>query len=193
MSKLLPQEHCIADATDPLNLNWHYSANETLSTLENLQNEHKHYEKIQSDCQAGVITATLKMAEIYLAAKKELKAKGEPSSNEAVGKIFGKSEGTIRHYLKILDNKDKFVTPVTNDLSVRAMLDIIDGRAILQNDGTVKKVKTQVQELSKKDQLILDLQHEVEMKQMVIDELKSRLSTAGHSKKIQIQGQSDEI
>jgi len=192
MSKLLPQEHCIADATDPLNLNWHYSANETLSTMENLQHEHKHYETLQSKCQAGVITATIRMAEIYLAAKKDLETRGESSSNEAVGKIFGKTEGTVRNYLKIFNHQDKFVTPVTNNLSVKAMVDIIDGRAILQDDGTVNRVKPKAKKLSQKDQMIFDLQREVEMKQMVIDELTSRLNTIIDSH-TQPQEDSDEI
>lgn len=135
---------------------FNYQYNSNLSIIENLQVEHQQYENFQKECQNGVIKATLKLAEIYIKTKIELN-----STNQAVAEIYGKTEATIRNYIKIYTNKKLFETPVSNgDLSIRNMLAIVNGKKYIDKSGNLQRIESNTSKTSSKTQCIEELKAE---------------------------------
>ena len=166
---------------------WEYKNEADLSVLENLKNAHIELESFQNSCQEGLLHSTIKMGEIYKKAKKELGSDKKLATNQVVGDHFGKSEATIRNYIKIADNKAKILeTPVSDLLSVRNMVAIIDGRATQNDDGTVDKKTNISSEKTKKEEKftiqIRTLKKENIFLKNEIKELKKQLKEANKIK-----------
>jgi hypothetical protein len=155
--------------------NWKYENNDELSLMENLKQEHDQYDKIQNIYQEGIVQATIKMGEIYIKAKdellkekssnEELPKKDKKVTNQEIGNYFGKSEATVRNYIKIANNRNViFETHVSETLSVRNMIAIIDGRAKQKEDGSVeKKAKEKLskeESIARKNEQIKELRSE---------------------------------
>lgn len=168
---------------------WEYKNEVKISVLENLKNANKEYETFQNSCQEGILHSTIKMGEIYKIAKIELGSDKRLATNTVVGEYFGKSEATIRNYIKIADNKEKIiVTPIWEKLSVRNMVAIIDGRAEQNEDGTVnkkiaisnkkyEKYKNQIRTLKEENISLKSKIKEVEKQLKEVNKLKEKIST----------------
>lgn len=130
---------------------WKYTDQIGLDVMENLHKEHDEYEAFQNSCQEGLVFAAIKLGEIYIDAKVELGTQDKFATNQEVGNYFGKTESTIRNYIKIAENRDKlFETAVSEILSVRNMLKIINGTATQNPDGTIVKDDTVKNDSTKK-------------------------------------------
>lgn len=155
----------------PVNIDMNYTNDTSLSSIDNLTQAHNKYEEIHNKCQEVVVQTAIKLGEIYIKAKAELGTSDKEASNEIVGQHFGKSETTIRNYIKIYNNKDKFETAVANDLSVRKMLEIINGKT---DKPKVKKEPVAIKGAAKKDDYIDRLEQE---NQTLMDENKKLKAT----------------
>lgn len=130
---------------------WKYTDEIGLDEMENLHKKHDEYEALQNSCQEGLVFAAIKLGEIYIDAKVELGTQDKFATNQELGNYFGKTEATIRNYIKIAENRDKlFETAVPEILSVRNMLKIINGTATQNPDGTIVKGDTIKNDSTKK-------------------------------------------
>lgn len=116
---------------------WQYTDVNGLDVMGNLHKEHDEYEALQVSCQEGILKIAIKIGEIYKQAKVEL---GKDATNQKVGEYFSKSEATVRNYIKIADNREiLFETPVSEMLSVRNMVAVINGKKGTTHKKPVKK------------------------------------------------------
>lgn len=157
---------------------WQYTDVIGLDVMGNLHKKHNEYEALQNSCQEGILQITIKMGEIYKKAKIELGKKGKDATNEKVGEYFNKSEATVRNYIKIADNrKILFETPVSETLSVRNMVAIINAKKrVTHKKPPVKKDEAYYVSENKK------LKYEKKELQRKVSELEKQLKEFGKLK-----------